>query len=116
MISRPAPLLSANAEERRQAVALHYGNGDAAPRVVAKGYGDIADAIIAKARESGLYVHPEPELVRLLTQVDLGATIPPALYVAVAELLAWVYEIDQATQASRQRATEARVRAQRAAE
>ncbi|WP_423821854.1 EscU/YscU/HrcU family type III secretion system export apparatus switch protein [Salinisphaera sp. SPP-AMP-43] len=81
---------------RPEAVALRYDAGDDAPRVVAKGYGDIADAIIEKARENGLYVHSEPELVRLLSQVDLDARIPPALYVAVAELLAWVYELERA--------------------
>lgn len=87
---------------RRRAVALRYGSEDAAPRVVAKGYGDIADAIIARAREHGLYVHAEPELVRLLAQVDLDAFIPPSLYLAVAELLAWVYELDRASLRGRQ--------------
>lgn len=92
---------TAEAGARRQAVALHYAGADTAPRVVAKGYGDIADAIIARAREHGLYVHAEPELVRLLTQVDLDANIPSSLYVAVAELLAWVYELERAALASR---------------
>lgn len=86
-------------ETRRQAVALRYAPQEPAPRVVAKGYGDIADAIIARAREHDLFVHAEPELVRLLAQVDLDAQIPPALYVAVAELLAWVYELDRAASA-----------------
>ncbi|MGB7757230.1 MAG: EscU/YscU/HrcU family type III secretion system export apparatus switch protein [Salinisphaera sp.] len=86
---------------RRQAVALRYESHEAAPRVVAKGYGDIADAIIARAKEHDLQVHAEPELVRLLAQVDLDAHIPPSLYVAVAELLAWVYELEQAALAER---------------
>lgn len=81
--------------DRRQAVALRYEAHEDAPRVVAKGYGDIADAIIARAKEHDLPVHGEPELVRLLAQVDLDAHIPPSLYVAVAELLAWVYELEQ---------------------
>ncbi|HET7313522.1 EscU/YscU/HrcU family type III secretion system export apparatus switch protein [Salinisphaera sp.] len=88
---------------RRQAVALRYETDDVAPRVIAKGYGDIADAIISRAREHGLQVHAEPELVRLLAQVDLDAHIPPSLYVAVAELLAWVYELEQAAVASREK-------------
>lgn len=86
----------AETDARHQAVALRYASVDTAPRVVAKGYGDMADAIIARAREHGLYVHAEPELVRLLAQVDLDAHIPPTLYVAVAELLAWVYELERA--------------------
>ncbi|WP_109993511.1 EscU/YscU/HrcU family type III secretion system export apparatus switch protein [Salinisphaera sp. LB1] len=87
-------------DERRHAVALRYDSHEAAPRVVAKGYGDIADAIIVRAREHGLQVHAEPDLVRLLAQVDLDAHIPPSLYVAVAELLAWVYELEQAALAN----------------
>lgn len=84
---------------RREAVALTYDGNEPAPRVVAKGYGDIADAIIERAREYGLYIHSEPELVRLLTQLDLDSYVPPELYVAVAELLAWTYELEQAAQA-----------------
>lgn len=84
---------------RREAVALRYDRHDEAPRVVAKGYGDIADTIVERAREHGLYVHSEPDLVRLLSQIELDAHIPPNLYVAVAELLAWVYELDRAASA-----------------
>jgi flagellar biosynthesis protein len=62
--------------------------------VVAKGSGLIADAIIARAREAGVYVHESPELVNLLMRVDLDQHIPPQLYVAVAELLAWLYRIE----------------------
>lgn len=85
----------ARPETRSSAVALAYGRGDAAPRVVAKGRGVTAEAIIARARECGLYVHASPSLVELLLQVDLDERIPPALYVAVAELLAWVHKLDQ---------------------
>lgn len=78
----------------REAVALAYNQTDAAPRVIAKGRGVIAEQIIAKARESGVYVHESPELVALLTQVDIDQSIPPQLYLAVAELLAWLYQIE----------------------
>lgn len=77
------------------AVALKYAPGDSAPRVVAKGRGLIAEEIIARAREHGVFVHESPELVTLLSQVDLDEHIPPALYVAVAELLAWLYRVEQ---------------------
>ena len=76
------------------AVALAYRAGQAAPQVVAKGSGLIAEAIIARAREAGVYVHESPELVNLLMRVDLDQHIPPQLYVAVAELLAWLYRIE----------------------
>ena len=82
-------------DERALAVALAYAPGDAAPRVVAKGRGLIAEEIIARAREHGVYVHESPELVALLAQVDLDDRIPPALYLAVAELLAWLYRVER---------------------
>ncbi|MBK8017485.1 MAG: EscU/YscU/HrcU family type III secretion system export apparatus switch protein [Betaproteobacteria bacterium] len=77
------------------AVALAYEASEGAPRVVAKGRGELARTIVARAREAGVFVHESPELVAMLMQVDLDARIPPALYVAVAELLAWVYRIER---------------------
>ncbi|RJX34163.1 MAG: flagellar biosynthesis protein [Oxalobacter sp.] len=79
---------------RLSAVALAYRGGDTAPQVVAKGRGLIAEEIIAQAKEHGVFVHESKELVALLMQVELDANIPPALYVAVAELLAWLYHIE----------------------
>ncbi|MCC6916489.1 MAG: EscU/YscU/HrcU family type III secretion system export apparatus switch protein [Nitrosomonas sp.] len=76
------------------AVALAYHGGMTAPRVVAKGRGVIAEAIIHHAREAGVYVHESAELVALLMQVDLDDHIPPELYIAVAELLAWLYRLE----------------------
>ena len=81
-------------DHRTTAVALTYSDGDSAPRVVAKGYGVLADTILRTAREHGLYVHESPELVGLLMQVDLDDRIPPQLYQAIAELLAWLYSLD----------------------
>ncbi|WP_298271802.1 EscU/YscU/HrcU family type III secretion system export apparatus switch protein [Geobacter sp.] len=81
-------------ERDRKAVALTYKEGQYAPRVVAKGYGVTAEAIIACAREAGVYVHHSPELVSQLMQVDLDGEIPPALYRAVAELLAWLHWLE----------------------
>ena len=78
----------------KSAVALTYSQTDAAPRVVAKGRGMIAEQIILRAREHGVYVHESPELVSLLMQVDLDQRIPPQLYIAVSELLAWLYRLE----------------------
>ncbi|BBO21397.1 MAG: EscU/YscU/HrcU family type III secretion system export apparatus switch protein [Burkholderiales bacterium] len=82
-------------ETRQEAVALAYTSADRAPRVVAKGRGLIAEQIVARAREHGVFVHESAELVALLMQVDLDARIPPQLYVAVAELLAWIYRLEE---------------------
>lgn len=79
---------------RRQAVALAYGEGDGAPRVIAKGYGDIAARIIDQARQQGIHVHDEPALVGLLMQLNLDEQIPPALYQVIAELLVWIGELN----------------------
>jgi flagellar biosynthesis protein len=85
-MERPKPL--------QRAVALAYLAGQGAPKVTAKGNGLIAEAIIERAREHGVFVHESKELVSLLMQVDLDQQIPPALYRAVAELLAWLYRIE----------------------
>ncbi len=82
-------------QKRQAAVALAYQGKDAAPRVVAKGRGLIAQAIIERAREHGVFVHESEELVGLLMQVELDQSIPPQLYLAVAELLAWLYRLER---------------------
>ncbi len=82
-------------EKRKSAIALAYQSGDAAPRVVAKGRGMIAQAIIERAREHGVYVHESEDLVGMLMQVELDEHIPPQLYLAVAELLAWLYRLER---------------------
>jgi flagellar biosynthesis protein len=81
-------------DKKKVAVALTYETGAVAPRVVAKGRGIIAEEIIRRAAEAGVYVHESPELVSLLMQVDLDDAIPPQLYIAVAELLAWLYRLE----------------------
>jgi len=90
-MSEPKPPL-------QSAVALAYQSNDAAPRIVAKGRGLMAEEIIARAKEHGVFVHESKELVSLLMQVELDQHIPPALYRAVAELLAWLYHIDATRQ------------------
>ncbi|MFM9835475.1 MAG: EscU/YscU/HrcU family type III secretion system export apparatus switch protein [Methylophilaceae bacterium] len=79
---------------KQRAVALAYETGDFAPRVLAKGNGAIAEQIISRAREHGVFVHESKELVAMLMQVDLDDHIPPALYQAIAEILAWLYRLE----------------------
>jgi flagellar biosynthesis protein len=81
-------------KENKKAIALTYKEGQFAPRVVAKGRGVTAEAIIALAKKSGVYVHESPDLINLLMQVDLDQYVPPELYYAVAELLAWLYRLE----------------------
>lgn len=81
---------------RRKAVALGYDqSADAAPRVTAKGSGLVAERILELARESGVPVHEDPDLMTLLAELDVGVEIPENLYRAVAEVLAFVYRLNQ---------------------
>jgi len=82
------------AATRGGAVALSHADPASAPRVVAKGYGVAAESIVREARAHGLFVHSSPDLVRLLMQVELDRQIPPQLYRAVAEVMAWVHGIE----------------------
>jgi flagellar biosynthesis protein len=79
-----------------QAAALRYEPGsDGAPRVVARGRGLVAEEIIRRARASGVPIHESRELAAALMQFELDQQIAPALYVAIAEVLAWAHQIEQ---------------------
>ena len=79
--------------QNKAAIALHYDNKTPgkAPTIVAKGHGDLADEIIALAKEHGILVHEDEELSKLLKQMELGDQIPKELYLLVAELIAFSY-------------------------
>ncbi|MEM9387111.1 MAG: EscU/YscU/HrcU family type III secretion system export apparatus switch protein [Pseudomonadota bacterium] len=81
----------------RVAATLRYeqtlGN---APRVTASGYEALAEQIIALAEDAGVPHYQDPHLARLLAQGDLGEEIPPALYQAVAEVIAFVWSLNDA--------------------
>lgn len=76
----------------RRAIALQY-SGKGAPRVSASGGGPVAERILEIAREHAIPVHEDPLLTEALAQVPLGDEIPENLYVAVAEVLAFVYRL-----------------------
>lgn len=81
-------------KDRRKAAALKYdAEKDSAPKVIAKGYGSIAERIIEIARQHAIPIKDDPELVEVLSSLDLYQEIPPELYRAVAEILAFVYRI-----------------------
>lgn len=72
------------------AVALKY-DGQSAPTITAKGKGDIAQEIIDIALANDVPLDNNPELVNLLSSIPLGDSIPEALYIAVAEVIAFAY-------------------------
>lgn len=80
----------------QRAVAIRYkAEEDMAPRVIAKGQGRIAERILEIAREEGIHVQEDPDLLGLLAKLDLGSPIPEELYRAVAEVLAFVYRLNK---------------------
>lgn len=84
------------------AVALHY-DGEGAPRVTAKGRGDVAEQILKLAREHQIPLREDAELVQLLARVELGDEVPPELYVAVAQVIAFAYRLSGKSVPGRQR-------------
>lgn len=82
--------------DRQLAVALKYlRSGDDAPRVVARGRGPLADRILELARRHNVPVHRDTDLAQVLVKLDLGETIPPELFKAVAEVLAYLYRMNR---------------------
>ncbi|MDH5257746.1 MAG: EscU/YscU/HrcU family type III secretion system export apparatus switch protein [Gammaproteobacteria bacterium] len=76
-----------------KAVALKY-ELDSAPKVVAKGEGQIADKIIEIAEEHGVVLYQDSELVKLLSKIDVDSQIPSNLYQAVAVVLSFVFQLN----------------------
>jgi flagellar biosynthesis protein len=86
----------ARRKERPQAAALKYRpDRDSAPRVTARGSGLVAERIIDLARSHGIPLKEDPALIQVLSQLDLNQEIPPAVYVVVAEILAFVYSLNR---------------------
>lgn len=72
------------------AIALRYDGKDA-PRVMAKGEGEVADQICRLAEQHDVPMYPQRELALVLSKVELGEQVPEALYRAVAEVIAFAY-------------------------
>lgn len=74
------------------AAALKYDNRkDAAPKLIAKGRGMIAEKIIELAQKNSVPIRSDPALVQILSKLDIDEQIPIELYKAVSEILAFVY-------------------------
>jgi flagellar biosynthesis protein len=82
--------------EINKAVALRYEHSqDRAPLVVAKGSGKLAEKIIEIAKEHGITIYEDKELISTLMKLDIGDYIPEELYPIVAQILAFIYSLDK---------------------
>ncbi|RUO26360.1 flagellar biosynthesis protein FlhB [Aliidiomarina minuta] len=79
--------------EEKSAIGLSY-DGQNAPTVIAKGFNQLADEIIALAKEQGVLVHEDPELANFLSKLDVGDEIPREIYVIIAEIIAFATWLD----------------------
>ena len=80
----------------KSAVSLQYKKGkNSAPKVTAKGQGWVAEDIIKMAKENNIPIREDKHLLHLLSEIDVGQEVPESLYKVVAELLAWVYQLNQ---------------------
>lgn len=84
----PASLLNAS-----QAIALRY-DGEQAPTLSAKGNDELAQAIIDLAIQAKVPIYENAELTQWLSKLELGDEIPQALYLTIAEILAFVYKLE----------------------
>ncbi len=82
--------MSKSSKSHKRAIALSYDE-QSAPEVVAKGFGELADEIIALAKQSGVLIHEDEQLSQFLANLDLGQSIPEPLYRVIAELIAFSY-------------------------
>ena len=82
-------------QTKNLAISLKYSGGsNHAPKVTAKGQGWVAEKIIAVAEQQNIPIRKDKDLVALLEKIDVGREIPESLYKLVAELLAWVYQLN----------------------
>ncbi len=82
-------------EKEKIAVALKYEPEEAAPKVVAKGKGKLADLILELAREYGIPIKKDSKLVKELYKLEIETPIPEELYYSVATVLAWAFKLNQ---------------------
>lgn len=88
-------------EDRKQAVALGYDpERDGAPKILASGRGFLAEAILRAARDRGIPIREDAALTSSLARLEVGSEIPPELYQAVAEILAFLWHLERAAAGS----------------
>jgi len=79
-----------------QAIALKYDEIHA-PTLVAKGDSGIAEEIIKLAKEHGVPLYENGELVEILAKLELGDEVPEVLYRVIAEIIAFAYHLQGKT-------------------
>lgn len=82
-------------QKAKTAVALAYEPGDAAPKILATGKGEVAERIIQTAKENDVPFYKDNKLAETLSKLEIGDTIPPELYDVVAEILVFVDDMDR---------------------
>ena len=82
-------------DKNKTAVALAYEAGDAAPKILASGKGYVAEQIIEEAKKADVPFYQDNELAETLSKLDIGDAIPPELYEVVAEILAFVNDMEK---------------------
>ena len=79
--------------QKKEAVALKYNKKkDNAPKVVAKGKENVAQKILEKAKEYNIPIKEDPDLLEVLSKLEIYEEIPPKLYKAVANILIYIYK------------------------
>ncbi len=85
-----------NKKREQEAAALGYDlEKDSAPKILAKGKGDIAEKILKKAEEKNIPIQTDKDLVKTLLALEIGQEIPVDLYQVVAEILAFIYSLEE---------------------
>ena len=82
-------------KKQKTAVAVAYEPGDAAPKILTAGKGEVAERIIEKAKENDVPFYQDNKLAETLSKLQIGDTIPPELYDVVAEILVFVDDMDK---------------------
>ena len=85
-----------NKDKNKKAAALQYDiDKDNAPKIIASGKGDIAQKILEKAKEENIKIEKDQDLVEILVQMEIGEEIPPELYEVIAEILSFIYNLEE---------------------
>ncbi len=96
-------MLMTNSRKDKQAFAVGYNSEDEAPKVIAKGRGDLADRIIKYAEEFGLPIKNDPDLACVLDKLEEGAYITVELYEVFAQIIAKIYELNRSLRLSNEK-------------
>ncbi|MFW5985009.1 MAG: EscU/YscU/HrcU family type III secretion system export apparatus switch protein [Halanaerobiaceae bacterium] len=80
----------------KKAAALKYDhNNDRAPKIVAKGEGQLAEKIIKKAAEEDIPLRENKDIIDVLLKLNIGEEIPRELYQVIAEILSFIYQLEE---------------------